>query len=327
MNTRPLGRTGLHVSEIGFGTWGLGGTAYGSADDCESLRALQHALDTGITFYDTADLYGSGRSETLLGQAFAGARDRVVVATKAGIVSASGEQDFSPAHLRDALTASLERLCTDYADVFLLHDPPIALLEQQPGVIRLLETLQRDGRIRAWGVSVRSPDNALVAVTRFGAPVIEVNFNLADQRARQNGLLDLCANRQAGCIIRTPLCFGFLTGQFAADTAFGPADHRRRWSHEQRQRWADAGRAFSAAVTPVAGQTPAQVALRFCLSYPGVSTAIPGMLTASHVDDNAGASCLGPLSLEERRRIEELYEQHRFFLSGGRNSTGDSNRF
>jgi len=163
--------------------------------------------------------------------------------------------------------------------------------------------------------------------TRSAPKVIEVNFNLADQRARQNGLLDLCANRQAGCIIRTPLCFGFLTGQFAADTAFGPADHRRRWSHEQRQRWADAGRAFSAAVTPVAGQTPAQVALRFCLSYPGVSTAIPGMLTASHVDDNAGASCLGPLSLEERRRIEELYEQHRFFLSGGRNSTGDSNRF
>jgi len=319
VKTRPLGQTGLHVSEIGFGTWGLGGDvggsiAYGPADDRESLRALRRAFEAGIAFYDTADLYGSGHSERLLGEAFAGSRDRVVIATKAGIVSTRGEQDFSPAHLREALTASLKRLGSDHADVFLLHDPPIALLDQQPDLIRLLETFQRDGRIRAWGISVRSPDDALVAVARFGAPVIEVNFNLADQRARQNGLLELCARRQTGCIIRTPLCFGFLTGQYAADAAFDPADHRRRWLPEQRQRWAEAGQAFSAAVAPVAGQTPAQVALRFCLSYSGVSTAIPGMLTPAHVDDNAGASRLGPLSEHERRRLEELYEQHDFFL-------------
>ncbi|MCX7825823.1 MAG: aldo/keto reductase [Verrucomicrobiae bacterium] len=323
MKTRPLGQTGLTVSEIGFGTWGLGGTvggsiAYGPADDRESLRALHHAFDAGITFYDTADLYGAGHSERLLGEAFSGSRNRVVIATKAGIVSVRGEQDFSPAHLRGALTASLERLRSDYADVFLLHDPPIELLDQQPDIIRLLENLQRAGRIRAWGVSVRSPDEALVAVTRFGAPVIEVNFNLADQRARQNGLLELCDRQQVGCIIRTPLCFGFLTGQYAADTPFDPADHRRRWPAEQRQRWAEAGKAFSAAITPLAGQTAAQLALRFCLSYPGVSTAIPGMLTAAHVDDNAGASRLGPLPAEERQRLEELYEQHRFFLGDGR---------
>ncbi len=321
MKTRPLGQTGLHVSEIGFGTWGLGGDvggsiAYGPADDRESLRALRHAFEAGITFYDTADLYGSGHSERLLGEAFAGLRDRVVIATKAGFVSARGEQDFSSAHLREALTASLKRLCTDYADVFLLHDPPIALIDQQPDLIRLLETLQRDGRIRAWGVSARSPDDALVAVTRFGAPVIEVNFNLADQRARQNGLLDLCARQQTGCIIRTPLCFGFLTGQYTAETSFDPSDHRQRWSLDQRRHWTAAGQAFRAAVAPVAEQTPAQVALRFCLSYPGVSTAIPGMLTQAHVDDNAGASRMGPLSEEERRRLEELYEQHRFFLGG-----------
>jgi len=314
MNTRSLGRTGLRVSEIGFGTWGLGGTAYGPTDDRESLRALQHALERGVTFYDTADLYGDGRSESLLGRAFASARDRVVIATKAGFVSARGAQDFSPSHLQNALTGSLRRLQTDYVDVFLLHNPPITLLEQQPEVIRLLENLQREGRIRAWGVSVRSPSDGLIAITRFDVPLIEVNFNLADQRARQNGLLDLCARRQIGCIIRTPLCFGFLTGQYTTNTALAANDHRRRWSFEQRQRWAEGGRLFSAAIASIAGQTPAQIALRFCLSYAGVSSVIPGMLTAAHVDENAAASSLGPLTAQERQRMEELYEQHCFFV-------------
>jgi aryl-alcohol dehydrogenase-like predicted oxidoreductase len=148
--------------------------------------------------------------------------------------------------------------------------------------------------------------------------VIEVNFNLTDQRARQNGLLELCAQRQTGCIIRTPLCFGFLTGQYAEDAPFDAADHRRRWSTEQRRRWIEAGREFSAAVISHPDQTPAQVALRFCLSYPGISTVIPGMLTVEHVDDNAGASGLGALTPGELQRLERLYEQHTFFLAGTR---------
>src|SRR6185369_11157395 len=153
---------------------------------------------------------------------------------------------------------------------------------------------------------------------RFQCPVIQTNFNLTDQRARQNGLLELCAREQTGCVIRTPLCFGFLTGQYSDSTQFDAADHRRRWSAEQRQRWAEAGKEFNAAVVPVAGQTGAQVALRFCLSYPGVSTTIPGMLVPAHVDDNAGASRLGRMSGEEISRLEQLYGQHSFFLNAER---------
>ncbi|MCX7885936.1 MAG: aldo/keto reductase, partial [Verrucomicrobiae bacterium] len=198
-------------------------------------------------------------------------------------------------------------------DVFLLHDPPIRLLEEQPDILRLLDELQRDGRVRAWGVSVRSPDDGLVAVRQFDVRVIEVNFNVTDQRARKNGLLQLCAERGVGCIVRTPLCFGFLTGLFSGDTRFAPTDHRNRWPREQRQMWADAAQAFRAAVENLHAQTPAQVALRFCLSYAGVSTVIPGMLLVAHVEENAAASAFGALSAEERRRLEEFYERQTFF--------------
>jgi aryl-alcohol dehydrogenase-like predicted oxidoreductase len=323
MNYRVLGRTGLRVSEVGFGTWGLGGDiggaiAYGPANDADSLSSLRHALEAGINFYDTADLYGFGHSERLLGEAFAGKRSEVVFCTKAGLVSVKGEQDFSPKHLEHALHQSLERLRTDYIDVFLLHNPPIELLGQDAALIPFLEQLQTAGKIRSWGVSLRSPDDGLVAINRFRCPIIQTNFNLTDQRARQNGLLELCAREQTGCVIRTPLCFGFLTGQYSDNTQFSAGDHRRRWSAEQRQRWSEAGREFNAAVVPVAGQTPAQMALRFCLSYSGVSTTIPGMLVPAHVNDNAGASRLGRMSAEELNRLEGLYAQHSFFLNAER---------
>src|SRR5262249_29723120 len=115
-----------------------------------------------------------------------------------------------------------------------------------------------------------------------------------------------------------PLCFGFLTGQYAENAEFDAADHRRRWSVEQRRRWIEAGKEFTAAVLPRPGQTPAQMALRFCLSYPGVSTTIPGMLTVAQVDDNAGGARLGTLTSIELQRLEQLYERHTFFLAESR---------
>jgi aryl-alcohol dehydrogenase-like predicted oxidoreductase len=141
-----------------------------------------------------------------------------------------------------------------------------------------------------------------------------VNFNLTDQRARHNGLLELCAQRGIAVIIRTPLCFGFLTGAFAAQEQFDASDHRSRWSAEQRRRWNEAHGAFARCLHEQAGQTPAQVALRFCLSYPGVSTVIPGMLTPEHVDENTAASAFGRLDTGELKRIEGLYGEECFFV-------------
>lgn len=319
MHYRSFGRSEALVSEIGFGTWGIGGThqgavAYGPTDDRESLAALQLAYDRGVTFYDTADLYGYGHSERLLGQALGKVRSKIFIATKAGFLDADGRQDFSSAHLQRSLTASLKRLGTGYVDLFQLHSPGLAILQEGPDIIGWLHSLRQSGLARWVGISARSPEEGLVIASEFEIDALQVNFNLTDQRALQNGLLDLCANRGIAVIVRTPLCFGFLTGAFAGQDEFDATDHRSRWSREQRQRWNEAQVMFRQSLPGEENQTPAQLALRFCLSYPGVSTTIPGMLKPEHVVENARASDLGPLANDELRCIEELYAAECFFV-------------
>lgn len=321
MRYRSLGHTGIRVSEIGFGTWGLGGTrdgaiAYGPTNDRESIAALERAFERGINFYDTADLYGHGHAEELLGETFATRRSKIVIATKAGFRDAR-TQEFTPQYLESALEGSLRRLRCDAIDLFLLHSPSLEILERRPEVWETAERLRGRGTARAIGVSVRSPDDGLAVVAQFAPDVLEVNFNLTDQRAVQNGLFDRCQHQGIGIIVRTPLCFGFLTGAYAADQRFASGDHRAGWSVEQRRRWNEANQLFADAVARVPGQTAAQFALRYCLSYPAVSTAIPGMLQTEHVDENTRASELGPMSSEEIDRIAEAYRQHTFFLPGG----------
>lgn len=320
MHYRPLKRTGQIASEIGFGTWGLGGThrgavAYGPTRDAESVRALRRAFDLGVTFFDTSDLYGYGHSETLLGKEFADVRSHLVLATKAGFVDGEGKQDFSPTHLSAALEESLRRLRTDYVDLFLLHSPPVQYLNDDPDILHWLESIQHLGKTRAVGISVRSPEDGLMVARNYNVDAIQVNFNLADQRAAHLGLLDLCAERGIGVIVRTPLCFGFLSGVFNDPSAFAATDHRSRWPSEQRARWHAAAEVFAPCRAERAQQTAAQFALRFCLSYPSVWTVIPGMLTADQVEENVQASELGPLSEDELEQVEGLYREQEFFLS------------
>lgn len=319
MRYRTLGATGIRVSEIGFGAWGIGGNAngavaYGPTDDKASHRAVRSAFDRGINFFDTADFYGFGHSETVLGNALRHLRGDVVIATKAGMLSASGQQDFSPEHLLGSLEKSLSRLGTDYVDLFQLHSPPIDLLQREERIVEMLERLRREGRIRAYGISARSPEDALIAVRDLGFRCVQVNFNLLDQRAIENGLFDLCQHEGAGVIGRTPLCFGFLSGQYSAAAQFDPSDHRSHWSPGQRERWATALGLFLAKVKSGAEQTPAQFALRFCLSFAAISTVIPGMLTEAHVAENALASALGALPDADRAAIVEVYRENRFFV-------------
>jgi aryl-alcohol dehydrogenase-like predicted oxidoreductase len=318
MRYRVLGGTGLRVSEIGFGAWGIGGTekgsvAYGPADRSESLRALARAQERGVTFFDTSDLYGFGRSEELIGEAFAGTREKVVIATKVGMLDSAGAHDFSAAHIRKALHASLVRLRTDYVDLYQLHSPPLSLLQRDEGPLAELERLQRDGLVRAIGVSVRAPQDGVTMVHELQVSCLQVNFSMVDQRARECGLLDLCRSRGVGVIVRTPLCFGFLSGQYQSDSHFEATDHRNRWPAAQIARWAEASSVFDPAFASSAGQTAAQKALRFCLSEPAVCTAIPGMMSVAHVDENAAASDLGALRSAEITAIHGIYEQHSFF--------------
>jgi aryl-alcohol dehydrogenase-like predicted oxidoreductase len=317
MKYRELGRTGLHVSAIGFGTWGLGGAtggsvSYGPASDDESRSALRAAAESGVNFFDTADLYGFGHSEKLLGEVFRESHTNILIASKAGFRDAQ-TQDFSLEHLRQSLEGSLKRLGRDWIDLYQLHSPPLNILRSRPETIDLLRRFQREGKIRAWGVSARSPDEARSMIEEFEVPCVQVNFNLTDQRARENGLFELCGRSGVGLIIRTPLCFGFLTGEYASGVQFDPMDHRSRWSPEQVQRWREANDTFRFLFATDPDATPAQIALRFCLSYPGVSSVIPGMLTPAHARENVAAGEFGPLLPADLLRAEERYQTQNFF--------------
>jgi aryl-alcohol dehydrogenase-like predicted oxidoreductase len=318
MNYRALGATGLRVSEIGFGTWGLGGDSggaisYGPTSDDTSRAALRCAHEQGINFFDTSDLYGFGHSERLLGEAFAGRREEVVIASKGGFADAQ-RQDFSAAHLQGALEKSLRRLRTDYIDLYQLHSPPIALLREQRETLELLQKLLIAGKIRSWGVSARSPEEARIAVEEFNAPCVQVNFNLTDQRVARNGLLELCHLRGTGVIVRTPLCFGFLAGRHSPPEGFGPSDHRSRWPAKQIQRWQQAKDVFEFLFSANPDDTPAQLALRFCLSFRAVSTTIPGMLTEAQVRENAAASSTGSLPPDQVEQALAVGDTTEFFV-------------
>lgn len=318
MKYRTLGRTGLRVSEIGFGAWGIGGgvngsLGYGATDDAVSQTALREAVANGITFFDTADLYGFGHSEELLGETLRDVREKIVLATKVGFLGPKGPQDFSVQHIRKSLEGSLKRLRTDRVDLYQLHNPPVSLLQEDGRILETLRALQKEGKIRAFGISLKSPDDGLALIRDFGISCVQVNFNLVDQRTLENGLVDLCARENIGLIIRTPLCFGFLSGKYSADSAFESEDHRSHWSREQLALWADANRSFQDAFRSESG-TEAQLALRFCLSFAGVSTVIPGMLTPQHVRENAGASALGIFKKPVLEKLESAYRGNSFFL-------------
>ncbi len=319
MNYRHLGDTGIEVSEIGFGAWGIGGTpkdarAYGPTDDEVSRMALRKAFDHGITFYDTAALYGYGHSEEIIGTALKDVRQHIIISTKVGFINFKGEQDFSAQHIRNSLEASLRRLQTDYIDVYQLHDPPIALLQKDDSIIETLNSLRQEGKIRVAGISTRSPEDSLTAVKQFDFKTIQVNYNLTDQRALELGLFEKCESSGVGIIVRTPLCFGFLTGEYSAGDNYAAGDHRGRWSPEQIERWADAYKLFVSNLPEKGEQTNAQIALRFCLSYSPVSTVIPGILTQEHAEENALSSQLGPFEPSILEQFNKIYQEHQFFI-------------
>lgn len=318
MNYRTLGATGIKVSEIGFGTWGIGGltegaTSYGATDDKISLRALSSALERGITFFDTSSTYGYGHAEELLGKAFAKRRSRVVITTKAGCVRHGGPYDVSPEYLRNSLERSLRALRTDYVDLYQIHSVPLDVARATPEVLKTLQDLKAEGKIRAFGYSTKNPEDALVVMDEFGAEVVQVNFNLIDHRAITSGVLRKAAERSVGIIARTPFAFGFLTGAIQS-IDFDPRDHRSAWPKEQLELWKSASARFAFLDNPAGLYTPAQLALAFCLSFEEISAVVPGMLTAKEVEEDAFASQLPLLSIENLRKALQVAQESKFFL-------------
>ncbi len=316
MQYRALGSTGLTVSAIGFGGWGIGGrtagaTSYGETDDAASRRALAAASERGITFFDPSPAYGDGHSERLIGEAFRGRRQRVVIATKAGYRSWDAAPDYSPAAIRASVEGSLARLGTDCIDLLQMHNVSSALLRADPAIVAALDDLKRAGKIRAWGISAKSPADGAAAIRDGNAAAVQANLNMLDVRAVTDGLVDAARAAKAGLIARTPLCFGFLSG---GATNFAPGDHRAAWPARQIARWRGGADLMFTQAVPAPPAERATSALRFCLSVPAVASVIPGILTPEEADRNAAAADLPPLPAERYEAVLALNRTQEFFV-------------
>jgi aryl-alcohol dehydrogenase-like predicted oxidoreductase len=318
VNYRELGRTGWEVSEIGFGGWGIGGD-WGTVDDGESLAALHKALDLGVNFVDTADVYGDGRSEKLIGQVLRERTgQRIYVATKAGRRLSPHVAD---GYNRDNLVAFVERslryLGVEALDLVQLHCPPTEVF-YRPEVFGVLDDLAAAGKIRYYGVSVEKVEEALKAIEYPNVQTVQIIFNMFRQRPTQL-FFSQAKERQVGILARVPLASGLLTGKMRSDTVFEQSDHR---NYNRRGEAFDVGETFAGvpyevglqaveelrALVP-AGWTMAQMALRWILMFDAVSCTIPGAKRPAQAADNVAAADLPPLGEETMAALREIYER------------------
>ena len=316
MEYRPLGRTGIEVSEIGYGAWGIGGRQWGGADDDESISALNHAIDRGLTFIDTALAYGDGRSERLVGKVVGSRSETIHVATKVppknGIWPAPDEariEDVYPAeHLRDCAESSLRNLGLDTIDLLQLHVWNDSWADQ--GDWReAVEGLRSAGSIRFFGVSINDhqPANSLRLIESSAADTVQVIYNVFDQ-SPEDELFPACREHGVGVIARVPLDEGGLTGTLRPDTEFAEDDHRSHYFRGDRPREVHDRVTAIASDLDIAEEDIAETALRYVLSEPTVSTVIPGMRSKRNVERNIAVSDGGGLD----PRVRERLHRHRW---------------
>lgn len=309
LEKRILGKSGIAVTKIGIGLWAIGGDVWGSTDDRDSLNTIDAALDAGVTFFDTADVYGAGHSEELLGRAMKGRRDKFVVATKIGWQNFDGENKHSAYDTVDKLIAGVEsnlrRLQTDYVDVIQSHinfrDPTMEVF------VEGFQRLQRDGKVRAYGVSTSDFEYLKSFSADGGCATLQIDYSILNRTAEAD-IFPYCQERDMGVIVRGPLAMGILTGKFGPDTQFDESDFRRRWQDnpEEREIYLQ-DLAKVERLRPLARErTLAQLALQFVLAHPAVTVAIPGAKTAKQLHDNVGAALLPPLTSEELAQIDAI---------------------
>ena len=306
--TRTLGKSGINVSVIGTGLWAVGG-GWGPVDDKNALAAIDASLDAGINFFDTADVYGDGHSEELLGKAMHGRRERFVVATKIGWVGYDGKNNRSQYDSVDKLVAgveqSLRRLQTDHIDVIQNH-----IFYREPNTdifIEGFQKLQRNGKVRAYGLS--TSDFAFIKDfnTNGECATLQIDYSILNRTAEQE-IFPYCQKNNIGVIIRGALAMGILTGKFTPKTRFADGDFRQNWHEKPDER-----RVFLEDLDKVNrmrsltdGRTLAQLALRFVIDHPAVTTVIPGARSAEQARENVKAGLLSPLTKAEHQQIDAI---------------------
>jgi aryl-alcohol dehydrogenase-like predicted oxidoreductase len=315
MQYRELGRTGWRISEISFGAWAVGGT-WGDVQDDESIAALHKAVDLGVNFFDTADVYGDGRSERLIRSLRKDRSEEIIVATKAGRrLDPHTAEGYNAKNLATFVDRSRENLGMDTLDLLQLHCPPTNVY-YTPEVFDALDELVKAGKIRYWGVSVERIEEGLKALDYENCQSVQIIFNVFRQRPAELFLKE-AARRKVGVLARLPLSSGMLTGKLRPDSTFAADDHRR---FNREGAAFDKGETFSgvpyeaglAAVERLRALLPSgtsltDFALRWILMYDGVTAAIPGGKRVEQVAENCGASDLPPIPDRLMKKIANLY--------------------
>jgi aryl-alcohol dehydrogenase-like predicted oxidoreductase len=319
MEYRALGRTGWKISTISFGSWGIGGNEWGNTDDRTSLEALNKAIDLGVNFIDTADVYGDGHSEQLIAQVRKSRSEHLIVATKAGRrLKPHVAAGYNRQNLTSFVERSLRNLEVEALDLLQLHSAPSEVYDM-PEVFGILDDLVQQGKIRFYGVSVERVEEALKSITYPNVQSVQIIFNMFRLKPAEQ-FFPAARERQVGILARVPLASGLLTGKFRPNTQFAANDHRNFNRHGESF---DQGETFSGvdyetglrAVEELRKLVPqdatmAQFALRWILMFPDVTTAIAGAKNPQQAADNVGAASLPPLSEETMQRVREVYDTY-----------------
>jgi aryl-alcohol dehydrogenase-like predicted oxidoreductase len=317
MQYRTLGSTGMNVSTVSFGAWAIGGT-WGPVDDDQSMTALHRALDLGVNFFDTADVYGDGRSERLIARLRRERTEPFFVATKAGRrLPKQVTEGYSSQNLREWVGRSLKNLEVETLDLLQLHCPPSDLYERDEP-FQILEDLKREGLIRHYGISVEKVSEAMRGIQHPGVESVQIIFN-AFRLKPTLAFFAAAQARNVGTLARVPLASGLLTGKITAASSFAPDDHR---AFNRDGAAFDKGETFSGVPFEVGleavaalqklvpeGWTLAQFALRWIGMFEAVTCSIPGAKNPAQVEANMGAADLPELSQEAMRAVEAIYDR------------------
>lgn len=310
MRQRKFGKTGLTVSEIGMGTWGLGGREWGDIGEKDAVDLLRYAFEKGVTYYDTADQYGGGRAEKLLGEAFSALGNRVVIATKLGYeldsdgwISQGGEVpafNASREYIRQSVEGSLTRLKRDVIDIYQFHAPPPDPVWDE--AFGTMAELKSEGKIRFYGLCLGNEAQALKAIAETGISSLMLTYNILNQ-SMAKPVMETAAEKGIAVTVRQPLSSGLLSGQLTAETIFADNDYRKTWSREKLLADLEKVEQIKSIVRGKAKSLP-QAALKFILAHPAVCCVTPGMMDPAQVDDGtatSGAAPLPPAVLEKLR--------------------------
>ncbi len=317
MQYRKLGRTGWQVSSISFGAWAIGGS-WGTVEDREFFTALQKAVDLGVNFFDTADVYGDGRSERLLAALKRERKEEIIIATKAGRrLEKQDPAGYSRQNLNAWIERSLKNLETEALDLVQLHCPPTEVY-YMPEVFGFLDDLKKAGKVQHYGVSVEKVEEALKAIEYPGVETVQIIFNIFRQRPADR-FFEEALRRNVGILARLPLSSGMLAGKMTRQSAFEPEDHR---ASNRLGELFDRGETFSGVdfetglqavdqlrqlVPP--GMTMAQFAMRWILMFEAVTCAIPGAKRPGQVAENTAAADFPPLEGAAMAAINDIYEK------------------